>query len=101
MEQTRQLRRSKKDDLDAVGSVPAAAANASVGGDTSCGGGCAGTAHIPEAEYGAGEPEDGGEKSECNISLPLLAGALLSNIAPVPDRSAIHGADELYIMLVK
>lgn len=51
--------------------------------------------HDPEAKGSAGKPEDGGQKAERNISLPLLARALVRDIRPVENGTAVKRADEL------
>jgi len=69
-----------------VGTVPAAASNYGRATDT---------AQVPETKNTTGEPENRREESEGDVSLPLLAGALLSDITPVEDRAAIQRADKV------
>jgi len=51
--------------------------------------------HEPESENSASKPEDGREEDECSVGLPLLAGALVSDVGPVEDGTAVKGSDEL------
>lgn len=69
-----------------MGTVPAAASNYGRATDT---------AQVPEAKNTTGEPENRREESEGDVSLPLLTGALLSDIAPGEDRAAIQRADKI------
>lgn len=78
-----------------MGAVPASAAASDIGSISSDGSAFAGSVDIPNAEEGAGKPEDRGEEGKSNISLPSLANALLGDIAPIKDGTAVEGTDKL------
>jgi len=82
--------------LDAGASIPAATADGGVAANSITGDSmaAAGTASNPDAESGAGEPEDGREEAESDIGLPAVAGALVSDVGPVEDGATLKGADE-------
>lgn len=48
-----------------------------------------------ETEKTRGEPEHGRQEGECDVGLPLVAGALVGYAAPVKGGAAVEWADEL------
>lgn len=48
-----------------------------------------------QSQETAGQPEHGGQEGERDVGLPLVAGALLSDAAPVESGAAVEWADEL------
>jgi len=52
------------------------------------------TVHNPETKSSRSKPEDGAQEAESDISLPLLARALVGQVAPVEDAAAVERANE-------
>jgi len=80
-----------------VRSVPAAAASGGITSNTITSNGYVATASAtcnPDTEDSAGEPKDGREEAECDISFPFLARAFVGDVGPIEDATAVERTDE-------